>query len=560
MIAVVSLTVTLSACSTDGDPTAASPASETASLSNVPPTSLIVDASDSMLTADAPGRRIDAAKAAATALVDALPDTSSLSVLTYGTQTGNTPAEYAAGCRDIRTLVEHRAIDKPRTHDAIASITPRGFTPIAAALTAAAKTLPARGRAAIVLVSDGEDTCGQPPCPVARALVAEHPDLEISTIGFKTTGHASDELRCIASSSNGLFVQAANAAQLESRLLATQNKDTADSALIGGSLRGIGIGTTLQDIRKSHADFPLGGRRQGDQTIIVWAECEWVFGSDGRLTEIRPQGEARTIDGVRVGGKLGDAHHYYGDPVATTRNSDGTDSSTFIADPGSDNNSAYVISSRGSEEDATITRIVVCGCAPRTTGTSGEPASDVLRPVTKSGATTPGWLKDASHNGNYYACETGEVPGTTDDGLYWCSGSSGMDQGVCAPSFEGHSMLCVTDPFSTTLYVKTPSSPPSGTARPAKPPLPFGLQLADGTRCMYVLTRGMLPQNSNRPTAVAPYQCGTTPSRPSSYVYADKNTDPIHRATTGWTVDVGEQGSGPIASTAITKVIYVGLG
>ncbi|MGP3707913.1 hypothetical protein [Gordonia paraffinivorans] len=44
--------------------------------------------------------------------------------------------------------------------NAVDGLTPRGFTPIAESLRQAAATLPTDGDVAIVLVSDGEDTCG----------------------------------------------------------------------------------------------------------------------------------------------------------------------------------------------------------------------------------------------------------------------------------------------------------------------------------------------------------------------------------------------------------------
>ncbi|WP_313316737.1 vWA domain-containing protein [Gordonia sputi] len=551
----------VAACSTTGTPSKSGDTSSSSpvSVGEIPPTALIVDASDSMLTSDAPGPRIDAAKTAANSLVDSLPNDSQLALIAYGTGTGTSASEYTTGCRDIRTLVPLATLDKNRVHQAVDSITPRGFTPIAASLTQAATTLPPTGPAAIVLVSDGEDTCGQPPCPVARSLVAQHPDLQISTIGFKTSGEASDQLRCVAAAGGGLFVQAANAAQLQARLLATQNQAAASSAINGGSLRGIAIGNGLQEIRQSHSDFPLGGRRAGNQTIIVWQECEWVFDTTGRLVEIRPQGNARTIDGVRVGGTLGEAKHFYGNPVATSSNSDGTRNSTFVAEP--DTTTGYRITSQGADDASTITRIVVCGCAPSSLATSSAPASEILRPFTKSGNTTPGWLKDATHNsGGYYACTINPVPGAAEAGISWCSGSSGMDQGLCAPSFDGHSLLCVTDPFSKTEFIITPSQPPTSDPKPPANHIPFGLELADGTRCIYVASRGVAPGNSARPDAVATYNCGDNPLRPTSYVFSDKNSYPLAQSSTGWTAKVGGASGESLRDVAISKVIYVGFG
>ncbi|WP_168700551.1 hypothetical protein [Gordonia paraffinivorans] len=51
-------------------------------------------------------------------------------------------------------------MNRVAVRNAVDGLTPRGFTPIAESLRQAAATLPTDGDVAIVLVSDGEDTCG----------------------------------------------------------------------------------------------------------------------------------------------------------------------------------------------------------------------------------------------------------------------------------------------------------------------------------------------------------------------------------------------------------------
>ena len=71
-----------------------------------PSTSVIIDASGSMLAPDAGGQtRMDAAKQATEGLLNDLPKEQRLSLLTYGTQTGSGDEEKAAGCQDVTTLV-----------------------------------------------------------------------------------------------------------------------------------------------------------------------------------------------------------------------------------------------------------------------------------------------------------------------------------------------------------------------------------------------------------------------------------------------------------------------
>ncbi|WP_236734293.1 vWA domain-containing protein [Mycolicibacter kumamotonensis] len=173
------------------------------------PTVLILDASGSMNQTDAPGPRIDAAKRAAQGLIDELPDGTATSLLTYGTGTGSSEAEKAMGCQDVKVLIPMGPLNRELLATQISGLHASGYTPISLALRTAVSQLPAGDQPqAIILISDGEDTCGAPPCDTAKEAEQKYPNVAISTIGFKTDGNASDQLRCIADVTGGLFVQA----------------------------------------------------------------------------------------------------------------------------------------------------------------------------------------------------------------------------------------------------------------------------------------------------------------------------------------------------------------
>ncbi|MGW6035955.1 vWA domain-containing protein [Gordonia terrae] len=522
----------------------------------VPPTALVLDASDSMLIEDAPGQRFAAARRAATTLVEALPTSTELAVVAYGTGTSNRPQDFVAGCRDVRTLTPLGPVDAAAVRSVLDSTQPRGFTPIAASLRHAAALLPVDEKTAIVLISDGEDTCGQPPCPIAEELKRANPQLEISTIGFKTEGAASLDLQCIADVTGGLFVTAANDAQLRARLLAAQDTEGSRNTLNGPGLLGITLGDPLTEIRERRDDFPAGGRRVGDTTIIVWKDCEWVFGSDGRLAEIRPGQGFRTIDGLNVGSTVAEMVALYGEPLEDSTSAGRARMLLFAPDPTT--TTGYRVEADGPGGDARITRIVVCDCAPRRSVSNRQPKQTVLQPFTSAGQTSAGWLKDTTRAGGYFGCRTESVPGVLDDGLYWCSGSSGMNQGVCAPAAEERILLCVTDPFTEQVLLLAPSESIPASVRPMEPAVPFGLILADGTRCTYRGISGSSPPNSSAPNAGARYACGEGPDAP--LVWSEGTASfPIDRTGTSWTVRVGPPGSSPLRTEAVDEVIYVGI-
>jgi Ca-activated chloride channel homolog len=108
------------------------------------PTVLILDASGSMTTPDAPGPRIDAAKAAAKELIATLPDKAQLGLMTYGTGTDSSDAAHDAGCRDVTTLVPLGRLDRNALDAQIDALQPSGYTPISLALEQSAGLLPSR--------------------------------------------------------------------------------------------------------------------------------------------------------------------------------------------------------------------------------------------------------------------------------------------------------------------------------------------------------------------------------------------------------------------------------
>ncbi|MEV6279937.1 VWA domain-containing protein [Nocardia sp. NPDC051832] len=181
------------------------------------PTMLVLDASGSMLAPDSGGgAKMDAAKAAVRNFVTAAPAASQVGLSVYGTGTGSTDAEKAAGCRDVRVLRKAETIDKPALTAAVDGIVPRGYTPIGAALRAAAEALPKPGPSSIVLVSDGLDTCAPPdPCEVAKELTGQGHQIVMHAIGFGVDDASRTQLTCIAHTTGGTYTDAADGSTLE---------------------------------------------------------------------------------------------------------------------------------------------------------------------------------------------------------------------------------------------------------------------------------------------------------------------------------------------------------
>ncbi len=182
-------------------PAAAQTPTPTPTPAGAPKILLAFDASGSMLTDDGAGtRKIDAAKDAAVALLDSLPDSTEIGLRVYG---GTLPSRpIGPACRDSKLVmpIGPRGRNKAELEQQIRSFRARGRTPIAYALEQAATDLGDSGARTIVLVSDGKDTCQPPsPCSVAQRVAKGGVEMRIQAIGFNVDPEAREELQCIAS-------------------------------------------------------------------------------------------------------------------------------------------------------------------------------------------------------------------------------------------------------------------------------------------------------------------------------------------------------------------------
>lgn len=337
------------------------------------PTMLILDASGSMVR-DVPtgGTRMEAARAAATTMVDAVDPASRLGLMVFGTGTGNSDAEQKAGCSDVRTLQPVGPIDKAAYTGAIAGIVESGFTPIGPALRSAAEQLPSDEPATVVLVTDGVDTCSPPSsCDVARDVLDGHPLLTIEVIGFAVDAdeQAQSQLQCIAALGSGSYVDVADAAQLAARLRAATSSGDRVSASGYGSAR---LGMTLEQARATLPGFEI--MKGTPEVVYVDCTAAALEFRGGVLTEITPKAEVGTADGIAVGADVADAVAIYGTPSAPVQGDDAWFVDFAVA-PGSANGYRITYDGAGGAVAGRIIRIVVCTCGPSVSAANTVSAS-----------------------------------------------------------------------------------------------------------------------------------------------------------------------------------------
>jgi Ca-activated chloride channel family protein len=95
------------------------------------------------------------------------------------------------------------------------TLVPAGKTPLTSAVEQAAEVLNYRSKpGVIVVVTDGEETCGRSPCALGKQLRLTADQLTVHAIAFRyegfswTGGDSVGELRCLADENKGVFVKA----------------------------------------------------------------------------------------------------------------------------------------------------------------------------------------------------------------------------------------------------------------------------------------------------------------------------------------------------------------
>lgn len=98
--------------------------------------------------------------------------------------------------------------------NAVNGLVPAGKTPLTAAVEQAANVLDYKNKpGVIVVVTDGEETCGRSPCELAKMLHATGKQLTVHVIAFRYetfswTGEGSVlDLMCLAETNNGLYTK-----------------------------------------------------------------------------------------------------------------------------------------------------------------------------------------------------------------------------------------------------------------------------------------------------------------------------------------------------------------
>ena len=185
---------------------------------------IILDVSGSMRAPLGGETKMDAARKAIRATADGIAPGSVVALRLYGHRVPQEKKDES--CRDTELVVGFQPLDKADFLGKVERATPRGQTPLTYSLEQAAQDFGARSDEdrVIILVSDGEETCGGDPAAAARRLLEQGFKVKVHTIGFDVDAAARAQLEAISQATGGEYHDARNAAALGESLTRLANQ------------------------------------------------------------------------------------------------------------------------------------------------------------------------------------------------------------------------------------------------------------------------------------------------------------------------------------------------
>ncbi len=231
---------------------------------------LVLDGSNSMWGQIEGVAKITIAKQVLVSMLDGWQPETAFGLVAYGHRE-------EGDCNDIETLVGLGPFDGAVARSAVSGVTPRGKTPLTAAVRHAA-TLFARsgvtGR--IVLLTDGIETCEGDPCRLGEELAAQGVGLTVHIVGFDMIGQDVSPLRCLAEVTGGSYRDASDADELAAALAHDVEGETAPRNV---TMRGLDGDGDLLDRDVQWAIYGDGGAESVANRIAPEAQFALPAGS-----------------------------------------------------------------------------------------------------------------------------------------------------------------------------------------------------------------------------------------------------------------------------------------
>lgn len=217
--------------------------SESSSAGKTVNVQFIVDVSGSMAEPLDTGEiRIDTAKRVLNDVFASIPARKGVNVglRIYGFEGDNSDATKDVSCESSKLAVPMAGVNRDSLTQQVNALQPTGWTPIALSLQRAEKDFPAASKTvtnAIVLITDGVETCDGDPCSVAASLQSGSKHIATNVVGLALTDEQQQTISCIAERGKGQLFGAGSGDALSTSLFSVLEKldILTDRGYIGGN-------------------------------------------------------------------------------------------------------------------------------------------------------------------------------------------------------------------------------------------------------------------------------------------------------------------------------------
>ncbi|MGH9409345.1 MAG: vWA domain-containing protein, partial [Vicinamibacterales bacterium] len=180
---------------------------------------VILDLSGSMKLALGKSTRIATARQVLKDLLTHVSDDTNVGLRVYGDRYGSKDPHT---CTDSHLAAPVQPLDRAALTKLIDAAKPRGETPLVYSVMQAISDLKSAGGGSIVLITDGEESCGGNFTAAAAALKQSGLSFKLNIVGFTLTGpQAQKSLSGLAGSTGGAYYAASDGRALERALNAT---------------------------------------------------------------------------------------------------------------------------------------------------------------------------------------------------------------------------------------------------------------------------------------------------------------------------------------------------
>jgi hypothetical protein len=173
---------------------------------------VVLDVSGSMNAKLGDSTRWETALRVLKEVVATLPEDLNVGLRVYGHRHSSKSAQT---CQDTELVVPITKLDRDRILSVASALKPRGETPLVRSALKTIADLKAVGGGSVILITDGEESCGGNARTAAREIKASGVNLTLNIVGFTLAGKTAEaELAAFAGSTGGHYYGAQDGEQL----------------------------------------------------------------------------------------------------------------------------------------------------------------------------------------------------------------------------------------------------------------------------------------------------------------------------------------------------------